>query len=656
MNLSFMHHLIDNEFIQAFCWTLIDSLWQGLVLAILAGAMVLLTKKASPQMRYTILSWLFYLFLAGSLATFYWQWHAAVESANLPSQESKWNTDHISMKLNVQQGVSSLFEQGNILNHVKVYLNNHAASLVCIWFMIFLANGIKFLIAFRQTRRIANHHVLKVDSIWSVKLAELSAKLNITKGVLLKESSLVKVPLMIGFLKPVILFPLGLISQLSVEEVEAVLLHELAHIMRMDYCSNLVQSLVEVIYFFNPGLRWVSSLIRREREICCDDIAIKTIQNKDQYIYALVAFQEYHISNSSLSIAFPGHRQELLNRINRIISNKNKSLNNMEKIMISAALIMLCFVSTTFSKAAPQNSHNVSKGIFLQKQVGSNGQQNPTNTDTLPANPNGKENGSKVHVKSTFDGKEYSFEVVDGKVVELYVNGQRITNDKLPNYQPILNQIQKQLTENEATLKEQAQVLKEEEVRMQKAQLDLEAQARIEATERLRQDAELSLQKQTQEALSIQDAQLAKQQRELALLAISNLQKDQFSKVLDEHREEERLMMNEDNIARLKENLEKLRANQEALNRPRFPISPFGVESIQPVGSIIEELLEERIIQTVEDLSFSLDSRQFIVNGIKQSESLHDRLKIEFLQDPKDHVIYSAKRGTIHTDVQVSKR
>ena len=109
----------------------------------------------------------------------------------------------------------------------------------------------------------------------------------------LLESAIVKVPVVIGLLKPVILLPLGLLSNLPPDQVEAVLLHELAHIRRKDYLVNLLQSFAEVVFFFNPALLWISSLMREERENCCDDVAISHIKNKKQFIHALVAFQEY---------------------------------------------------------------------------------------------------------------------------------------------------------------------------------------------------------------------------------------------------------------------------------------------------------------------------------------------------------------------------
>jgi beta-lactamase regulating signal transducer with metallopeptidase domain len=86
-----------------------------------------------------------------------------------------------------------------------------------------------------------------------------------------------------------------MLTTLPASEIEAILLHELAHIRRRDYLVNLLQSFSDIIFFFNPAVLWLSSLIRDERENCCDDIAIGEVKNKKQFIHALLSFQEYNL-------------------------------------------------------------------------------------------------------------------------------------------------------------------------------------------------------------------------------------------------------------------------------------------------------------------------------------------------------------------------
>ena len=110
-------------------------------------------------------------------------------------------------------------------------------------------------------------------------------------------------PVVIGHLKPVILIPLGCLAGLPADQVEAILLHELAHIRRSDYFVNFLQNITESIFFFNPGLLWISSLIKEERENCCDDIALEQTKNKRGLVQALISFKEQELYGSGSALA-----------------------------------------------------------------------------------------------------------------------------------------------------------------------------------------------------------------------------------------------------------------------------------------------------------------------------------------------------------------
>lgn len=99
----------------------------------------------------------------------------------------------------------------------------------------------------------------------------------------------VSTPLVVGVLHPMILLPTGLMSSLSAEQIEAVLVHELAHIRRFDLAINILQRLIEAILFFHPAVWWVSRRISRERENCCDDFVLRSGWQRADYANALVS-------------------------------------------------------------------------------------------------------------------------------------------------------------------------------------------------------------------------------------------------------------------------------------------------------------------------------------------------------------------------------
>ena len=191
------------------------------------------------------------------------------------------------------------------------YLDQRADVLVAIWMVILFIRLVKLLVDLGAVQRLRYYRTRAVDESWRQRVEELARRMGIKRAVELLESSLVRVPMMAGVFKPVILVPLGLLAQLPPQQVEAVLLHELAHIRRKDYFVNLLQSIAETLFFFNPAILWISSLIRVERENCCDDIAVEESRSKKEFIHALVSFQEYQQS-SSYTLAFAGGKNHLL--------------------------------------------------------------------------------------------------------------------------------------------------------------------------------------------------------------------------------------------------------------------------------------------------------------------------------------------------------
>jgi len=122
--------------------------------------------------------------------------------------------------------------------------------------------------------RLRSTRTRSAPSEWQASLARLASRLGVACPVRLLVSSLVETPAVLGWLRPVILVPVGALAGLPAAHVEAFLAHELAHIRRHDYLVNLLQSLAEALLFYHPAVWWVSRVIRAEREYCCDDLAV----------------------------------------------------------------------------------------------------------------------------------------------------------------------------------------------------------------------------------------------------------------------------------------------------------------------------------------------------------------------------------------------
>ncbi len=124
-------------------------------------------------------------------------------------------------------------------------------------------------------------------------------------------------PSVAGWMRPVLLLPVSALAGLTPEQLEAVLAHELAHIRRYDYLANMLQTLVETLLFYHPAVWWVSGRIRQERELCCDDIAVRACGDALCYARALTKLERLRSLAPSVAVGSTGG--ELLPRIQRLL-------------------------------------------------------------------------------------------------------------------------------------------------------------------------------------------------------------------------------------------------------------------------------------------------------------------------------------------------
>lgn len=219
--------------------------------------------------------------------------------------------------------------------------------------------------------------------------------LDIARQVRVMVSSRISVPMMMGTLRPIILLPVAAVSDLSTDELEAILLHELAHIKRHDYLINIIQSAIEALMFFNPFMWLASRIVRREREHCCDDMVLAYSSSPLPYARALAQLEAYR-SAGTLSIAATGNSNQLFNRIKRIIEMKREQ-NPYGRVSAAVIAVLVPALVMIFVAFTPS---------FAQKQKTSKkGAQQKVTTTTITIDSTGKQNVVK---KTTIEpvGKE----------------------------------------------------------------------------------------------------------------------------------------------------------------------------------------------------------------------------------------------------------
>ncbi len=352
-------HIWTTELARALCLTLLHSLWQGLLLALLAAFMIQLSPKTSPGKRYNLFALLLGLFTLASGFTFllcFKHTGAADQGLSLAAATEA-------------QGVTDLLQ--TLWMQLTGFIDRNAAVLSLLWLALFSFRSIRLTQEARSLRGLRKNALHLQDDYWTERLAVLKTRLGIRDEVAIRESGRLQSPSVVGILKPVILLPLGMLSQLPPEQIEAILLHELAHIRRKDYLVNLVQTLLEAIFFFNPFLGWLSAQLRTEREHCCDEMALAVSGNKVALVNALLSFGQLQLAQGNpLAMALGGRKTVLLDRVKRIASSRNKSLNNTEKsflVLFSLALFsFLCSFSWNMQQLNRNNNKNKSRYLHQE--------------------------------------------------------------------------------------------------------------------------------------------------------------------------------------------------------------------------------------------------------------------------------------------------
>lgn len=193
-----------------------------------------------------------------------------------------------------------------------------APWVVCIWLVgvvvlsMRLVAGWHFLATLRHSAdRAAARHLRP-------RLKTLAAYMGVRRRIEVACSNRVESPILLGWLRPVILLPASVITSFPARQLEMVLVHELAHVRRHDHLVNLFQTMVETLLFYHPVVAWVSRDVRLERENACDDLAVHTARDRVGYVEMLAALE--NLRHADFRLAMAVNDGQVLTRIRRLLT------------------------------------------------------------------------------------------------------------------------------------------------------------------------------------------------------------------------------------------------------------------------------------------------------------------------------------------------
>jgi len=197
-----------------------------------------------------------------------------------------------------------------------------AAAIVGVW------GASLVLIAVRFGFGIWNLWKIKRDAS-AVEISELPseaqsalAEFRADRQVRVSRSTRLRVPAAIGFWKPTVLLPDWALTELSDQDLTAVLLHELAHLRRRDDWTNLAGKMLGAMFFFHPAVWFVQRRLELEREMACDELVLAKTGNRHAYAECLVSLAERSFARRGVAMAqaIIGHAESTAIRLTRILS------------------------------------------------------------------------------------------------------------------------------------------------------------------------------------------------------------------------------------------------------------------------------------------------------------------------------------------------
>ncbi len=407
-------------------WTLIHTLWQGMLI----GLVVELIRRQLPtrasKARYALAFSALNLLLILAVITFLLQdWPAQTVSPLADTGAS-----------------SPILQTSGTVNTTSIDsgsdLSEWVPFLTPLWLVGYLLLLLRFFVGRLSLLGLRLQATEILDPEWTTRFARLSDRLAIRRRVRLMASPFSSVPITFGWIKPVILLPIGLINHLSPQEVEAILIHELAHIQRRDYLWNTWQQCLECLFYYHPLTWWLSRQITDEREHLCDEITLQQDANALTYAKALLHIQEWHTLPRHAALAATGRKDALLHRIQRIIDH-SVNPDTMQRKWLIPMLMTIPAIAIALMAWIPS-----AEGI-------SDGSPESPITELRDSVPEKKIVRKEIHkevqkIVEENDGvrEEATFE--NGKLTELKINDKTVAPKDYGNHKDLIDRMSNHAT------------------------------------------------------------------------------------------------------------------------------------------------------------------------------------------------------------------
>ncbi len=406
---------IPDNLLQALGWTLVHSLWQLVLIASLLWLVLKIAHRSRPAVKYGLAVGALALSLVVSAGTFVYEYHPAGDAVSVLSARDIQDILANPSILQAEAGIESGIDRAGF------WIEQNIPLLVNLWILGALLFLFRLVNSLSEIRGLRKSSSAVTDFQLQKTLCRLAEKMGIKTEVELRVSTFGVSPLTFGALKPVILFPAGLLFQLAPAQLEAIMAHELAHVKRNDYIANLLMSGLEVIFFFHPCYWWMNTTVKELRENAADDLVMKADIEPKTLATSLAEVLNFAKQNPpELALAAGKRRNPTLQRIKRILGYPSQ--NYPQTPISSIPMLLTLFLSVGLLASAQQDAPNQTGPVSPKTPVVAVGATLPA-----PAVPRDTTVKKAVEPKAKAPAFAYGDRIITGDDGETY----RIKGDLL---------------------------------------------------------------------------------------------------------------------------------------------------------------------------------------------------------------------------------
>lgn len=347
---DFFLTMVGADVAYALVWSLLHSLWQAGLVALGVAVLTSFTRHREASLRYYLHAGAMFCCVLLSVLTFVVHFQRTVLHLRL-SEEA-----------DVSAFIPTLVE-ASWSSQVYAYVNQHLPQLLLVWCLGFIVLCAKHVQDWRWSQRLISSNTTALPPYWQRQFKQWQDKLGLSRPVRFLLSTQVDVPCVVAYFKPVVLLPASLLLGMSPLQIEAIVLHELAHIRRHDVALATLQAVIRALYFFNPFVFWLSRQLDIERENACDDMAVKACSQPAIYASSLLHFAEMQLHfDSSTRLAIVGkigNKNMFKHRIQRLFTAEKQVASRTKKSIATTLMLGMVAVSASYAWAAHEAGSTV---------------------------------------------------------------------------------------------------------------------------------------------------------------------------------------------------------------------------------------------------------------------------------------------------------